>query len=180
MRLRSSPRWIGCVALALLPLPVRCQHTGTQTQTLTINFGPAAVLSVPGTATLTSSGPFQPFNGSITVNYRARTSSAGSASLTLSATSDFSPAGGPSVSSNQLTYTCGSASLGSSCTGAQTISTSSQPPVVTMGGLACTGGGGSCSASDPNTVNLNLTVPDLMTYKAGAYTAALTFTISAL
>src|SRR5947209_461215 len=75
-----------------------------------------------------------------------------SASRSVKATADFTPTGGPSVASGQLTYTCTSATLGSACSGTQTASTASQTNVVTLGAGACTGGGGSCSSVDPNTV----------------------------
>ena len=172
-----------CLAVLLfLPLPCHCQNTGQQTQGLTAQLNAYAELSVPGAATLTHIGAtFQPFTGTVSINYRARTTAAsGSASLTLKATSDFSPAGGPSVSAGHLSYTCTSASLGTPCSGTQTVSTTAQTPVVTIGAGACTGGGGACSSTDPNTAQLSFTLFNLISFKTGIYSATLTFTVSAL
>jgi hypothetical protein len=52
-------------------------------------------------------------------------------------------------------------------------------PVVTILTSSCTGGGGSCSASNPNTVSVNLTLADPPSYQTGTYSANVTFTISA-
>jgi len=169
-------------ALLLLPLPCHGQKTGTKTQGLTAQLNPYAELSVPATATLTNSGAaFQPFTGTVSINFRARTTATtGSASLTLKATSDFSPAGGPSVAAGNLAYTCTSASLGTPCSGSQTVSTSAQTPVVTVGAGVCTGGGGVCSSSDPNTAQVSFTLSNQISFHTGTYSATLTFTVSAL
>jgi hypothetical protein len=116
--------------------------------------------------------------GSLTVGYWARTSSGGGGSVTVQAGSDFSPAGGPSVTA--VTYLCSGTTLGTGCSGSQTLSTSTQSPVVSIPGGACTGGGSACSTSEPNTVLLSLSAPDMAHYKTGAYSAQITFTISTL
>lgn len=170
------------LAAVLFPLlPCQSANTGQASQGLTLQLNGYGEVSVPGTATLTTIGTlFQPFTGTVSINYRARTTDSGSASMTLQATSDFSPAGGPSVASGHLTYTCGSASLGASCSGTQVASTASQTPVVSMGGGVCTGGGGACSSTDPNTAQVSFTLPNVPSFKTGTYSASLTFTISAL
>ncbi len=156
--------------------------TRTTTQTLSAQVNAIGKLSVPASLTVTNAGTtFVAYSGNLTVSYRARTTSGtGSASLTLRATADFSPAGGPSITGGQLTYSCSAPSLGAACSGTQTVSTSSQTSVVTMGAGVCTGGGGSCSATDPNTVQSTFTLANNPAFKTGTYSATITFTISAI
>jgi hypothetical protein len=45
---------------------------------------------------------------------------------------------------------------------------------------ACTGGGGACSSSDPNTTSLSFTLNDSPTAATGSYQVSLQFTASAL
>jgi hypothetical protein len=156
--------------------------TGTATQTLSAQVNAIGKLSVPAASTVTSAGTtFAGYTGSLTVSYKARTTAAtGSGSLTVTASADFSPAGGPSIASGQLTYTCSAATLGAACVGTQTASTASQTNIATIGSSACTGGGGSCSTVNPNTVLASLSLSNNPTYKTGTYSATLIFTISAL
>jgi hypothetical protein len=156
--------------------------TGTTTQTLSAQINALGKVSVPASLTLTTAGTtFVAYSGNLTVSYRARTTSAtGSGSLTMRATADFSPAGGPSISGGQLTYTCSAATLGAACSGTQTASTSSQTNVVTLGAGVCTGGGGSCSSVNPNSVQSTFTLSNNPAFKTGTYSATLTFTISAI
>jgi hypothetical protein len=171
------------VAAALIFAPVfLLGATGTTTQTLSAQINAIGKVSVPASLNLTTAGTtFVAYSGNLTISYRARTTAAtGSGSLTMRATADFSPAGGPSVASGQLTYTCSAASLGAACSGTQTASTASQTSVVTLGASLCTGGGGSCSAANPNTVLSTFTLSNNPAYKTGTYSATLTFTISAI
>jgi hypothetical protein len=173
--------WRAVIVLALLPT-YGAGATGSATQTLSAQIDAIGKLSVPATSILTSAGTtFAGYSGSLTISYRARTTSAtGSGSLTVQATADFSPAGGPSIASGQLTYTCGGATLGTGCSGTQMASTTSQTNVATIGASACTGGGGSCSTVNPNTVQASLSLANNPTNKTGTYSATLTFTISAI
>ena len=174
---------VTCAVAVLIFAPVFLLGvTGTTTQTLSAQINAIGKLSVPASLNLTTAGTtFVAYSGNLTVSYRARTTQAtGSGSLTLRATADFSPAGGPSVASGQLTYTCSAASLGVACSGTQTASTASQTSVVTLGANLCTGGGGSCSAANPNTVQSAFTLSNNPAYKTGTYSATLTFTISAI
>ena len=107
---------------------------------------PVLLLGATGTTTQTLSAQ---------INAIGKVSVPASGSLTMPATADFSPAGGPSIAGGQLTYTCSAATLGAACSGTQTASTSSQASVVTMGASLCTGGGGSCSSVNPNTLQSN-------------------------
>src|ERR1035438_1779355 len=169
------------VALVLaMPVTTCPGATGTATQTLNAMIYPIAKLSAPASVSLTSGGTqFNPFQGSVPITFRARSTPAGGGTMTLQVTSDFAPAGGPSAASGALTYTCSSANLGTACSGAQTASTTLQTPVLTLPASACTGGGGACSAQDPNSLTLNFTVVDDPRYDTGSYSAKVTFIISA-
>ena len=154
--------------------------TGTGTQSLSATIRPVGSISVPASATLiTSATKFQPFTGSIRLNYRARTTPGGGGNITLRVTGDFNPPGGPSAAAGALAYVCGGATLGTACSGSQTASTTSQTPVVTLPASACTGGGGACSSQNPNSVNLKFILADDPGYATGAYSARVTFIVSA-
>lgn len=155
------------------------QVYGYATQGVSVQLVSAGVLSVPANLSLAAAGStFNNFTGSLTVNYKARTTPSGSASLTVQANSEFSPSGGPLLSNGDLTFTCGSAGLGSSCASAQTVNTGVSRTIVTVGSNACTGGGGSCSSSDPASVQLSFTLANSPQLKTGAYSTSLLFTIS--
>jgi hypothetical protein len=51
---------------------------------------------------------------------------------------------------------------------------------VTIPSSACTGGGGACSAADPNTATVGFSLLNDPNYQTGNYTAVVTFTISAM
>ena len=172
-----------CVATALLlgclssPKEIQAD-TMTVSNTLNAFINANGSLSVPGSATLTHTGTiFDTFTGAVTVQYRARTTAAGGGNVTLKVTQDFQT-GGPSVALGDLTYTCGSAGLGTAC-GSSTASTSSATSVVTLPSSACTGGGSPCSSSDPNTVIVTFTLADRPAVSTGTFTANVQFTISA-
>jgi len=154
--------------------------TATGTTTVTVTIGAEAGFNITnGTTPLTASGSnFNQFTGTTSLTYVIRTTaSGGGGSITLKVTTDFSPAGGPSVGNppnpgDALTYTCTVASPGTACTGTQTSSTVSQTNVATFATDVHTGAGGSTASvawaltNDPN-------------YKTGTYNATVTFTISA-
>lgn len=155
--------------------------TGTATQTLTATLNPVGALTTPGTASLTKSlNAFQPFSATVPVSYQIRTTPGGSGTITVQVTNDFTPSGGPAASSGALTYVCSGATLGTACAGMQTASTTSQTPVLSVPTAACTGGGGACSAQNPNTMNVTFTLTDSPVYSTGTYSANVTFTISAM
>ena len=150
----------------------------TVSNTLDANIDALGALSVPGTVTLANSGTvFNSFTGSVTVQYRARTTSTGGGNLTMKVTQDFQT-GGPSVALGDLTYACGAAGLGTACS-STTASTSLATAVVTLPSSACTGGGSPCSATDPNSINVTFTLADRPVVTTGTYTANVQFTISA-
>jgi hypothetical protein len=152
----------------------------TTTQILSASVSPVGKLSVPATISLRSSNTrFGGFAGTFDVSYWARTSGAGGGgAVTIQANSDFAPSGGPSITA--VTYTCSGATLGTGCSGAQALSTSTQTPVVSLPTGACTGGGGLCSTQDPNTVLLNFSAPSKPGYKTGNYSVQVTVTISTI
>jgi len=178
-------RLIVCL-LAILSLPALADAQ-TTTQTLSaVIVAEGGLFSFPNSVTLTKTGTvFNAYTGSITINYRARTTSSGGGNITVKATADFSPGGGPSITTpptagDAVTYTCSGATLGSNCSGTITVSTTTSTNVVTgIPGSSCTGGGSPCSSADPNSVTLNFSLTNDPKYKTGSYAATLTFTISA-
>ena len=128
---------------------------------------------------------FNSFTGTLTLLYRVRTgSSAGSAGVTLKASADFTPAGGPSISTppsagDALTYVCAGQTLGTGCSGTRSVSTTAATPVLTFPPSVCTGAGAPCNNADPNSSTLTFTLTDDPKYRTGSYTTTLQFTISA-
>ena len=183
--MRHAPL-VAVVALLLAPVCSQAQTTlGTQTLYLTLQNAVNVTVS-PTTVSLTHTGTtFSNYTSasSITVSYWIRTTpSTGSGNVQVQA-AEFTPtgAGGPVIGSSggPLTYTCSGATLGTSCSGTQTVSTTTQTPVVTsIPAGACTGGGGNCSSAIPNTVSTSFTLTNNPAYKTGSYSSVLTFTIS--
>lgn len=167
--------------LIILALPINGSGDfQTITQTLSANVAPYGKLAVPASVDLRAADSRFGSNlsGSLTISYWARTSDGGGGSITAQAGSEFSPAGGPSVAA--VTYLCSGATLGTGCSGTQSLAISTQSPLVSVPGGVCTGGGGACSTQEPNTVLINLSTPDKPHYKTGSYSASITFTISSL
>lgn len=154
--------------------------TAAVTQTLSAQLAAIGKVSVPISITLTNTGTvFNPYSGSLTVNYRARSTTIGTGgSITLQSTAEFTPSGGPTVGSGTLTYGCSGPTLGTACSGTLTVSLVSATNVLTIPASVCTGGGGSCSSANPNTENINFSLVDDPGYKTGTYSASITFTIS--
>lgn len=174
---------LGGLVLVLAPV-----GSYAQVQTLTLNLEPAGLLySVPASATLTHTGTtFSAFTGTVTLNYRARTTaSSGGGSITVKATKDFTcSSGGPCIATppstgDALTYTCSGATLGTGCSGTQTVSTTVATTVVTIPAGACTGAGTPCNNAGTNSVSVSFKLTDDPKYKTGSYSATLTWTISA-
>jgi len=160
-------------------VPAALSNTVTGTQTLNPRPGAIGKLQVvTSSVTLTHTGTtFAAFAGGDTINYKIRTTiSTGTGAITVKATSNFA-AGGPSVTNGDLTYTCSGATLGTGCSGSQTVSTAASTNIVTsVPAGSCTGSG--CSGADPNSVSLNLSLLDNPAFQTGSYSATLTFTIS--
>jgi len=172
--------WLARLLAGALAIGNGVGGTGSATQTLDATLQPEAELSVP-TSLLLSAGAsqFAPFTGTLTVSYRARTTPSGGGTLTVEVSSDFSPTGGPSAAAGALSFTCSGAGLGTACSGTQTASTTSQTTMVNLPASACTGGGGSCCASDPASVSVNFSLTDSPAYSTGYYSASVIFRISA-
>jgi hypothetical protein len=178
---------VAVVALLVAPVCSQAQTTlGTQTLYLTLQNAATMTVS-PSSVGLTHTGTaFSNYTSasSITVSYWIRTTpSTGSGNVQVQA-AEFTPtgAGGPVIGSSggPLTYTCSGATLGTNCSGNQTLSTTTQTSVVTsIPAGACTGGGGICSSAVPNTVSTSFTLTNNPAYKTGSYSSILTFTISA-
>ena len=178
---------ISALAVVLTPASAGAQ-TSIGTQTLDLTLQAAGLLyGFPSSVTLTKTGAvFTTYSGTLTVQYKARTSSTGTGNITVRATTDFPcSSGGPCIATppstgDALKYTCTGATLGSNCSGTQTVSTATATSVVTaIPSSSCTGGGSPCSSANPNTVTVNFTLTDDPKYKTGSYSATLTFTISA-
>ncbi|MSV30185.1 MAG: hypothetical protein EXQ52_15790 [Bryobacterales bacterium] len=151
--------------------------TRTASHTLSGTFQPNGKLSVPANLSLTTSGStFVSYLGSMTMQYRARTTSAGSGTITVNATADFTPVGGPTISTGKLTFTCASASLGTACAGTQTMKVVINTTILTIGSGACTGP--SCFNADPNSMQINFILENDPQYSTGTYSASVLFTIS--
>lgn len=161
-------------------IPLTHGATATVSQTLSANLAAIGKLSVPASFVLTATGgAFSSYGSSLTVNYRVRSTTSGSgASITLRSSADFSPAGGPGISINTLTYTCSGATLGTACSGTQTVSLSSATNILAVPVSACTGGGSPCSTANPNSVSTSFSLANDPAYKTGSYSATITFTIS--
>jgi hypothetical protein len=186
-RRRAGVLIISALAVVLTPASAGAQ-TSIGTQTLDLTLQAAGLLyGFPSSVTLTKTGAvFTTYSGTLTVQYKARTSSTGTGNITVRATTDFPcSSGGPCIATppstgDALKYTCTGATLGSNCSGTQTVSTATATSVVTaIPSSSCTGGGSPCSSANPNTVTVNFTLTDDPKYKTGSYSATLTFTISA-
>ena len=155
---------------------------GTTTGTTTVSVAvaaEAALTAITGTSTLASTGTnFSTYTGTTNLTYFIRTTpSTGSGSIVLKVTTDFAPAGGPSVGSpptgtDALTYNCTVSAPGTACTGPLTAKTSATTSVATFAADAH-----STFAGNSASVSWSLTNDPL--YKVGTYTATVTFTISA-
>ena len=185
---KDFTHWVVASALCGLAMLLATACSYAQVQTLTLDLLPAGLLyNVPASVTLTHAGTvFNAFTGTVTLSYRARTTAAtGSGSITAKATTDFPCASGgpciltPPTAGDALTYTCTGATLGTNCSGTQTVSTTAATNVVTIPAGACTGAGAPCNNASPNTISVNFKLTDDPKYKTGTYTATLTWTISA-
>jgi hypothetical protein len=174
------------ISVALASFPAHAQlGSGTGTTTLNVTVGAEAGLTVAATSNLTSVGTnFSSFTGSTALTYYIRTTqSTGAGSITAKVTSDFAPAGGPSVATpptagDALTYTSSGTAPGNNGTGAVmaftnvTASTSAQTNVAIFGA-------DNRSLFAGNSETLAWTLTNDPKYKTGSYSATVTFTISA-
>lgn len=156
------------------------QGSSTGKATLNVTVGPEAGIVMGTTTALTSSSTFADYTASTALTYYIRTSTTGS--ITLQVTQDFACGGGPCVttpptSGDALTYTTSGQQPGTTGTAtyyttAQTASTGSATPVVGFGSSAQ-------SAKTGNSTSVAWDLTNDPAYKAGSYSATVTFTISA-
>lgn len=167
-------------AFALLLTPAAYCATGTATVNLTVG-AESTITITTGTTTLTTAGSnFSNYTGTTNFTYQIRTTqTGGTGNVQLEVTTDFSPAGGPSIATpptagDALSYTCtgSGSSAPTPCTGSQTASTTASTPVLNFAADAH-----STMAGDAGSVNWTLTNDPK--YKTGTYSAIVTFTISA-
>jgi hypothetical protein len=151
--------------------------TNQVTNNVTLNVAAESALTIAATpTTLTSVGSnFSNYTGSTPFTYFIRTTKSGGTGLiTLKVTSDFGPAGGPSVansgaSGDTLTYVSTVSAPGTAVNG--TASTSAETNVGTFGADAH-------SAKVGNAASVAWTLINDPQYATGSYTATVTFTIS--
>jgi hypothetical protein len=166
--------WCACSIGA----PMAVAAAASANQHVVVTLMPAGKISAPAAVTLTNTSSFGSYSGTVQLQYNARTSPGSTGGINMQAASDFSPPGGPAIARGALTYNCGAATLGSACTGVQTLSLSAAAPVVSLPAAACTGGGGQCSSTDPNTVSLTFFLDDDPVLPTGGYRAQITFIYS--
>ena len=149
------------------------------TQSVTVALSPKGTVTVPASITLLSGSlAFSAYTATLPVLFHARTSASGLGAITVQASSNFAPSGGPTVTTGMLTYTCSAAAYGTACASAQTVSTTSQRPVINLPPAACTGGGNGCSSADPASTSLLFRLENDVSVPTGAYSIQLTFTVS--
>jgi hypothetical protein len=168
------------IGATLLTLSAQAQFAGTGTTSMSVTVAAEAALQVnTATTTLANVGTiFNAYTGTTNFTYKVRTTKvAGTGTITLQVTSDFSPANGPSIATpptagDAMTYTCTTTAPATGCVGTVTSATASATSVATFGTNAH-----SANAGNAGSVAWSLT--DDPTYQTGAYSATVTFTISA-
>jgi len=156
------------------------QFGPTGTTSLQVVVGSEAAIRVDtATTNLTTAGSFASYAGNTDYTYKIRTGKVGgTGTITVQITTDFNPAGGPSVATppsagDSLDFTCTASAPATACVGTQAASTGSATNIATFGAdarSAMAGNGG-------NSVSWSLTNDPQ--YSTGTYTATATFTISA-
>ena len=172
---------LGPVFIGLLSsVSLFAQFGPTGTTTLQVVVGTEAAIQVDtGTTNLTTAGSFADYTGSTDYTYKIRTTQAGgTGAITVQITSDFGPAGGPSVATppsvgDSLDFTCTAVAPATGCAGTQTASTASATNVASFGADARSAKAGTSG----NSVDWTLTNDPQ--YATGTYNATATFTISA-
>jgi hypothetical protein len=149
------------------------------TATASVSIGAEAGLIVPATPNFSATGgAFGAFIGTTNLTYFIRTSqTGGSGSIQMKVTTDFSPATGPSASAGNLIYTCSGTNPGNSgtlipCSGSIAASTTAQTQVTSFGPDARSSAGG-------NSASVQWSLKNDPGFKAGSYSATVTFTVSA-
>jgi hypothetical protein len=162
------------LSLLLFPAWTCLALTRTANTNVTVTIGAEASISVSSPTSLTQAGGgFVAFLGSSTVTFSVRTTKVGGSGSILLLAAEFAPVGGPTVASGNLTYTCGGApAVGTLCGGSQTASTSMSTPVISSIGAN--------QKVANTTATVSWTLMDSPLYSTGAYSAAVTFTVTSL
>ena len=173
---------LASAVVAFVQLPAQAQSFGpSATTTLSVAIGPEASIQIlTANSGLSANGNAfnSDFIGSTSFTYKIRTTkTGGTGNIGVEVTSDFSPAGGPSIATppstgDALAYTCTVTAPGTGCTGAVPASTTAASSVATFGADAHSAKGG-------NTGSLNWDLTNDPKYGTGTYSATVTFTISA-
>jgi hypothetical protein len=181
--MKKTPKITFILAFALLFTASLAHAQNTTTLSVTVS-AEAALTVTTGTTNLTATGTtFNNYTGTTNMTYFIRTTQAGgTGNIKLQVTTDFSPAGGPSVGTppsagDALTYSCTVANPGNNgtatpCTNPTTASTTAQTDVATFGA-------DNRSLKTGNSASVNWTLTNDPKYQTGTYTATVTFTISA-
>ena len=181
----------GMLAMAVVALLLSANFahaqlgTDTVTSNLNVTVAPEAALTIQTASTNFSSvgTNFSDYTAAPTqFTYFVRTTKVGgTGNIQLKITSDFAPAGGPSVAvpptaGDKLAYTCNvPAALSGSvtqCSGSQTASTSADTAVASFGTDTRSAKAGVSSS-------VSFTLSNDPVYQTGTYQAVATFTISA-
>jgi len=177
--MKSTLRMAGFTLLVAGSMAFAQSGTTSPINNVNVTVAAEAGLTIGGNAVLTSSGTnFSDYTGTTNFTYFIRTTVGGGAgAITLKVTSDFSPAGGPSVATpptagDALTYLNTVAAPGTAASGTQTASTSGVTQVGAFGADAH-----STKAGNAGSTAWTLTNDPL--YKTGGYSAVVTYTISA-
>jgi hypothetical protein len=181
VRSRAGRRWLKYCITVGCSLGLACGDSVTGDQTVNVAVGTAAKLLVvqPVVNLVRVGSSFQDYNGTVTIQYKVRTGTgSGSATMTVRAGGEFTPSGGPRIANGDLRYACGAPTVGTGCAGVQTVSTTAQGVVVSVGPGVCTGSG--CPGANPNSVPVSLTLENSPAYETGQYSSSLIFTFSSL
>jgi hypothetical protein len=163
---------------ALLLTASLCSAQATQSKptTLALTVGNEAIISVTSNPNLaTGATTFSNYTASTQLTYSIRTSqSTGSGTITVTFTSDFSPAGGPSivapVNGDTLTYACMAGAPATACSATTVAALNNGYQVASFTADA---------HATAATATINWVLTNDPSFKTGGYSANVTYTISA-
>lgn len=166
----SAGLWSGFLLAAAPAIAVT--RTGNTTVTATVAVEASITVSSPTTLTQ-GGGAFAPFTGSTTLTFSIRTAKVGGSGSIVLQAAEFTPTGGPTIAAGDLTYTCGGTpSVGTPCSGTQTVSLAVTTPVI--------GSIGADQRAQNTTALVNWTLANSPLFSTGSYSAAVTFTVSSV
>jgi hypothetical protein len=153
------------------------QVTSVPTTTLTVTVGAEAAIVVGTTPGFSLSTTFAPYTASTPYTYYIRTSSGGTGNISVKFVNDWSPGGGPSITSSgttgdYLSFTPSVTSPGTAAGKSNCAALNNAYPVATFVGSASSAIGG-------NTGSVAWSLVNDPAYAQGSYSITATFTISA-